>query len=111
MDPNREPTKFEHRVYQALQEVPEGRVTTYKFLGKAVGCESSQAIGQAMKRNPFMPEVPCHRVIKSDLTIGGYAGKREGEKLSQKLKLLAREGVQFDANGRLLDEHCVFDFS
>ncbi|MEM1295209.1 MAG: MGMT family protein [Verrucomicrobiota bacterium] len=111
MDPNREPTRFEHRVYQALQEVPEGRVTTYKFLGKAVGCDSSQAIGQAMKRNPFVPEVPCHRVIKSDLTIGGYAGKSDGEKRRRKLELLAKEGVRFDEGGRLIEEQRLFDFS
>lgn len=111
MDPNREPTKFEHRVYQALQEVPEGCVTTYKYLGKAVGCDSSQAIGQAMKRNPFVPEIPCHRVIKSDLTIGGYAGMTDGDKRDRKLELLAKEGVQFDDVGRLIEAERLFDFS
>ncbi len=107
----REPTPFQHRVYQTLQEVPKGKVTTYKLLGEAVGCKSSRAIGQAMRRNPFVPEVPCHRVIRTDLSIGGYAGEADGEELSRKLKLLAEEGVHFDSQGRLIDPHCLFDFT
>ena len=111
MNPNREPTPFEHRVYTALQEVPAGKVTTYKLLGRAIGCNSSRAIGQAMRRNPFAPEVPCHRVIRADLTVGGYAGQTGGDELQRKLKLLAKEGVTFDAQGQLSEPSRVFDFA
>ena len=61
-------TPFRQRVYDALCRVPRGRVTTYKLLGEAIGCASSRAIGQALRNNPFAPEVPCHRVIRTDLT-------------------------------------------
>ena len=99
----REPTQFERRVYAALGEVPPGRVTTYGALARRIGTGSARAVGQALRRNPFAPEVPCHRVIASDGKIGGYAGKTDGEKLDRKRRLLAAEGVEFDEQGRLLD--------
>lgn len=75
---------------------------TYLGLARALGCRSCQAVGQALKRNPFAPAVPCHRVIRSDYNIGGFAGARDGEKVLRKLALLAEEGVLFE-NGRLKD--------
>ena len=55
------------RVYTKLLQVPEGKVTTYGDLAKAVGLENGQrAIGTIMKKNPFPGIVPCHRVVKSD---------------------------------------------
>jgi methylated-DNA-[protein]-cysteine S-methyltransferase len=66
-------TPFQQKVYDALMLIPRGKVTTYKLLGDFIGCRSAQAIGQALTRNPHAPEVPCHRVIKTDMTIGGYA--------------------------------------
>ncbi len=66
-------TPFQQKVYDALMLIPKGKVTTYKLLGNYVGCKSAQAIGQALTRNPDAPGVPCHRVIKTDMTIGGYA--------------------------------------
>ena len=66
-------TPFQQKVYDALLLIPKGKVTTYKMLGDFIGCRSSQAIGQALTRNPHAPKVPCHRVIKTDGTIGGYA--------------------------------------
>lgn len=95
-------TPFQTRIYEALDRVPRGRVVTYAGLGAMVGCGSSRAVGQALKRNPFAPRVPCHRVITSDLRVGGYAGERDGEKVRRKLALLDAEGVRF-AQGRLED--------
>ncbi|MCB9807571.1 MGMT family protein [Candidatus Peribacteria bacterium] len=66
-------TPFQQKVYDALLLIPCGKVTTYKLLGDFIGCKSAQAIGQALTKNPHAPEVPCHRVIKTDGTIGGYA--------------------------------------
>ena len=105
----REPTTFESRVYEALCRVPAGTVVSYKTLGKAVGCGSGQAIGNAMRRNPFAPEVPCHRVIPATLKLGGFMGDVMGEKVERKRKLLESEGVQFDDEGKLLDEACLLD--
>lgn len=84
-------TEFQRRVYLALLEVPRGETITYKELGLRIGCHSAQAIGQALKRNPFAPEVPCHRVICSNGTIGGFHGQRKGEMIEKKKNLLAGE--------------------
>ena len=67
-----------------------------------LGCRSPRAIGQALRANPFAPEVPCHRVIASDLTPGGFQGKISGPALTKKLRLLATEGIHFQ-NNRLTD--------
>lgn len=99
-------TSFQQKVYDALMLVPEGKVTTYKKLGEYIGCRSSQAIGQALTRNPHAPAVPCHRVIKTDNSIGGYAFG-----VPQKRYILEAEGVFFDANNQLLNpEKTLFSF-
>ena len=95
-------TPFQRRVYEALLLVPAGNVTTYGILAKAIGCGSAQAVGQALRHNPFAPTVPCHRVIASDLTLGGFAGQTLGEELRRKERLLGEEGVPF-RNGRLAE--------
>lgn len=89
-------TKFQHQVYQKLMEVPKGRVTTYADLASAISCGSSQAIGQALKKNPFAPQVPCHRVVRTDLTVGGFSSSTSDESVSKKINLLKSEGVEFD---------------
>lgn len=105
---DRVPTAFEERVYDWISMIPRGCVATYALVGKGVQCGSAQAIGQALKRNPGAPAVPCHRVIKSDLTLGGYSGARSGPEVERKIRLLKAEGVEFDAEGRLLDEARVW---
>ncbi len=95
-------TTFQRRVYDALCRVPRGRVTTYRLLAAAIGCRSSRAVGQALKRNPDAPRIPCHRVIASDLTLGGFMGRTRGPALRRKQALLAAEGVRF-RDGRLAD--------
>ena len=99
-------TPFERKVYAALLHVPCGRVTTYAELARAVGCRSSRAVGQALKRNPFAPMVPCHRVISSDLGPGGFRGRMRGPALRAKLLLLKSEGVLF-RRGRLAEPERV----
>lgn len=86
-------TEFQRKVYLALLDVPRGATISYKELGERIGCKSAQAIGQALKRNPFTPDVPCHRVISSNGSIGGFHGRRDGEMIDKKLKLLKSEGV------------------
>ena len=95
-------TVFQEKVYAAVKRIPQGKVTTYKLLAREVHCKSSQAVGQALRRNPFAPVVPCHRVIRSDLSIGGFAGQTCGAEITRKRMLLKREGVLFD-NGMLAD--------
>lgn len=109
MNVGRPPTEFEQRVFDTICRIPRGRVTTYGLLARELGCGSAQAVGQALKRNPFAPEVPCHRVIASDLGAGGFAGQREGTKIRKKLRLLQEEGVRFQG-GRLEDESQLWGF-
>lgn len=87
-------TEFQRKVYLALLDIPRGATISYKELGERIGCKSAQAIGQALKRNPFAPDVPCHRVISSNGSIGGFYGQRDGEMIEKKLKLLQSEGVK-----------------
>lgn len=110
MSPTRVPTSFESKVYGALGEIPRGRVVTYAALATRLECRSPQAVGQALKRNPFAPEVPCHRVIKTDLSLGGYSGKVRGVRVERKRHLLEAEGVEFDEGGSLQDPNCVWDW-
>ena len=84
-------TPFQRRVYLELLNIPAGRTITYGELAKRIGCRSAQAVGQALKRNPFAPEIPCHRVVAAGGSIGGYLGKREGEMIERKRKLLKDE--------------------
>jgi methylated-DNA-[protein]-cysteine S-methyltransferase len=78
-------------VYELLIKIPEGKVTTYGDIAKALGCSgASRAVGQILNKNPNPIVVPCHRVVMSDGSIGGYAfGK------TRKKKLLAKEGLSF----------------
>ncbi|OGG28228.1 hypothetical protein A3A64_00620 [Candidatus Gottesmanbacteria bacterium RIFCSPLOWO2_01_FULL_48_11] len=79
-------TPLQNHTYQLLRQVPPGRVTTYKALADALGTKAYRAIGQFMRTNPYAfeacPEprrrVPCHRVVASDGTIGGFMEKTTG---------------------------------
>lgn len=74
-----------------LLNVPAGATITYGELAQRIGCRSAQAVGQALKRNPFAPHVPCHRVVGANGSIGGYFGKREGDMIERKRRLLNEE--------------------
>lgn len=84
-------TEFQRRVYIELLNVPRGATITYGELAQRIGCRSAQAVGQALRRNPFAPYVPCHRVIASNGSIGGFHGQIEGEMIEKKRQLLERE--------------------
>lgn len=84
-------TPFQRRVYLALLDVPPGTTITYGELAKRIGCRSAQAIGQALRRNPFAPDVPCHRVVAADGSLGGYNGECDGEQIEYKQRLLEVE--------------------
>lgn len=84
-------TPFQRKVYLELLRVPSGTTITYGELARRIGCGSAQAVGQALKRNPFAPEVPCHRVVAADGSLGGYNGMCDGEQLELKRQLLDNE--------------------
>jgi len=84
---------FSDKVYSLCKKVPRGKVTTYKELAKALGTKAYRAVGQAMRHNPYAPIVPCHRVVASDGTIGGFSGRTSGPAIRNKIRMLAKEGV------------------
>ena len=78
-------------VYDLIQTIPAGKVTTYGDLAKALGNPSaSRTIGRILGRNPKPIVVPCHRVVMSDGSIGGYANG-----IVRKKELLEKEGLVF----------------
>lgn len=91
-------TNLAARTYALLKTVPRGRVTTYKALAIALGTRCYRAIGQFMRNNPYAPTVPCHRVVASDGTIGGFMGAKSGKEIQKKMRLLHEEGVRFSGN-------------
>ena len=97
---------LDKKVYKKLLEVPEGKITTYGELAKAVGLKNGQrVVGKIMNKNPYPVIIPCHRVVKSDGKIGGYA---YGEEI--KSDMLTREGIVIK-NGKILDlENKIYRF-
>ena len=87
----KELTEVQKKVYLELLTVPSGQTRSYSELARRIGCRRPPAVGQAQKKNPFAPEVPCHRVIRSDGKLGGYFGKTDGEMTDRKRKLLEAE--------------------
>lgn len=81
--------KFSEKCYALLKKVPNGKVTTYKAIAKKLGTKAYRAVGSAMNKNPYAPEVPCHRVVNSSGFVGGFA---HGTK--KKIEMLQKEGVE-----------------
>ena len=91
-------TSFSEKVYRLTKKVPRNRVTTYKEIARAMGTKAYRAVGQALKRNPYAPQVPCHRVVSTQGTIGGFGGQTTGKAIQKKKALLKKEGIQFTGN-------------
>lgn len=118
-------TPFEKRVWTLLCQIPPGHVTTYAYMAAHLN-SSPRAVGNALRRNPFAPEVPCHRCVATGGGLGGFKGVgppkktvlangkrdkngrpivvigKEGITLTEKRTLLRKEGVRFDDRGRVL---------
>lgn len=80
---------FTEKVYRLVQKIQPGKVMTYKAVAKAVGKpKAARAVGNALNKSPGLPLVPCHRVIRSDGSVGGYV---HGSK--KKMEMLKKEGA------------------
>ena len=91
---------YQAEILRLLAEVPKGKITTYGDLAKELAKRepkwspgSARAVGTTMKNNPVAPQVPCHRVIKSDGAIGNFRGGAVGA-VDDKIKMLRAEGVE-----------------
>ena len=84
-------TKFQLKVWNYLKKIPKGQTRTYSDVAKAINKPKSvRAVANAIGKNPYAPKIPCHRVIRSDGSLGGYSGKGG---INTKRKLLKSEGI------------------
>ena len=84
---------FSERVYDLVIKIPPGRVSTYGNIAHALNLKAYRAVGNAMNKNPHAPSTPCHRVISSNGTLGGYS-----KGIKKKIQLLKSEGVEIKNN-------------
>lgn len=97
-------TEFEKKVLRKVAEIPRGKVATYGEVARAIGKpRASRAVGNALAKNPYPITIPCHRVVKGDLSLGGYTPGVE-----KKRALLEEEGVEI-VDGRVKKE-CLHRF-
>ena len=86
-------TKFQLKVWNYLKKIPRGKVKTYSEVAKSIGRPLAvRAVASAIGKNPLAPQIPCHRVIRSDGSLGGYSGKGG---IKTKRLLLKKEGITF----------------
>ena len=84
-------TKFQLKVWNYLKSIPKGELRTYSQVAIAIKKPKAvRAVANAIGKNPYAPKIPCHRVIRSDGSLGGYSG-RGG--INTKKKLLKLEGI------------------
>ena len=86
-------TKFQVKVWKYLKTIPKGKVNTYKQVAIGINRpKAARAVANACGKNPYAPKVPCHRVIRSDGSVGGFSGPGG---VKAKKKLLKLEGFFF----------------
>ncbi len=86
-------TKFQIKVWKYLKRIPKGKVKTYKQVAIGINRpKSARAVANACAKNPHAPQIPCHRVIRSDGTIGGFSAQGG---IKAKKNLLKKEGFSF----------------
>ena len=91
--------------YTLIKKIPKGKVTTYKIIAEKLRKKSYRAVGQAVGANPKIPSTPCHRVVKTDGTIGGYALG-----IDKKIALLEKEGIEV-VDGKIINfEKIIYKF-
>ena len=80
-------SKFQLKVWNYLKTIPKGHVKTYKQVAIAIkNPKSARAVANACGKNPYPHKIPCHRVIRSDGSLGGYSGNGGTSKKRQLLK-------------------------
>ena len=86
-------TEFQKLVWKEIANIPDGKVITYQDLALKINRPKSvRAVASACGKNPFLPKVPCHRVVRKDGSLGGYSAKGG---INKKKQLLENEGHKF----------------
>lgn len=88
---------FNEKCYELLKLIPEGKVTTYKEMANALDTKAWRAVGSAMAKNENLFVIPCHRVVRSDGSVGEYALGTD-----KKVDILTKEGVII-TNGKVVE--------
>jgi methylated-DNA-[protein]-cysteine S-methyltransferase len=81
---------FNQRVWALTARIPRGKIATYGDIARALNSKAFRAVGTALNRNPYAPQVPCHRVVGATGALTGFAGG-----IPKKRRMLLDEGVQF----------------
>ncbi len=88
---NKDLTDFEKKVYLTVLKIPRGEVRTYRWVAEKIGSpKAARAVGNALNKNPYIGKIPCHRIIRSDGSPGGFA-----KGTSRKRQMLKAEGQIF----------------
>ncbi|MFW9887606.1 MAG: methylated-DNA--[protein]-cysteine S-methyltransferase [Candidatus Thorarchaeota archaeon] len=90
---------FQLSVLKEEHAIARGKTSSYWRIANRLNSRAVRAVGSALARNPFPIVIPCHRAVRSDLTLGGYQGG-----LEMKRQILSIEGVEFDSRGRVLPD-------
>jgi O-6-methylguanine DNA methyltransferase len=95
-------SKFTEKVLKIVSKIPKGKILSYKAVAKLAGNEkSSRVVGSIMSKNKDK-KIPCHRVVRSDGTVGEYNGLQNNKKGKEsKIDLLKSEGVKIE-NGKVI---------
>ena len=88
---------FNNKVYGLCKKIPKGKVSSYGEIARALETKAFRAVGQALKKNPYAPVVPCHRVVRSDGNIGGFSGS-DIKNIIKKIAILKEEGIEIKDN-------------
>ena len=85
--------KFNEKVLSLTKKIPKGKVTTYKLIAEKLGTKAYRAVGRALNENKKPIIIPCHRVVNSDGSLGGYS-----RGVKEKIRLLEKEGIVTEKN-------------
>lgn len=96
---------FTEAVYTKTALIPKGKISTYKEIARVLkNPHASRAVGNALNKNPYAPKIPCHRVIKSNGEVGGFANGT-----NQKIAILKKEGIIIN-NGKIDLRKYLYEF-
>ena len=97
-------SRFQQKVLLADYSIPRGWVSTYGRVARSLGCPAGgRAVGGALSHNPFPIIIPCHRVVRANLELGGFGGG-----LPMKRALLELEGLKFSETGQVLTDRIYY---
>jgi methylated-DNA-[protein]-cysteine S-methyltransferase len=96
---------FQEKVLFLAKKIPPGKVATYGQIARILKT-SPRAVGRALSKNPYPIKIPCHRVVKSDGSLGGYSGG-----VKKKVSLLREEGVSIRKNKIINFVQAIYKFN